>query len=116
MGLIHEQVRHKEYGAGVITEQTESTVTVQFPEPYGVKKFLYPSAFEKFLVLHNPALQREIAKTLQKMQEQREEKQKQRQIEAEKRREEEKAAEQEQRRAAAKQKSQNRKKKESPKP
>lgn len=88
MNVIHEQVQHQQYGFGNVTEQTERIITVQFCEGYGIKKFLYPSAFEKYLVLCNPALQeqiKQINEELRQIREQIESERKQREKEAEKR-------------------------------
>jgi hypothetical protein len=55
MNLLHEQVQHQKFGTGVITEQTQSLVSVQFAGQYGTKKFLYPTAFDVHLTLTSPA-------------------------------------------------------------
>ena len=51
MNLIDKKVRHNKFGIGAIVSQTMTTVTVQFCEEYGAKKFLCPAAFESFLAL-----------------------------------------------------------------
>ena len=57
MNLIHQQVTHQKYGEGAVIRQSDSTVEVQFGENVGLKCFLYPTAFESFLVLRNPITQ-----------------------------------------------------------
>lgn len=42
--IIGKQVTHKSFGNGVVTEQTEERIVVQFSS--GEKKFLYPDAFK----------------------------------------------------------------------
>jgi hypothetical protein len=51
MNLITEQVQHSRFGLGTIQSQTASTIEVRFDDTFGTKKFIYPSAFESFLVL-----------------------------------------------------------------
>lgn len=59
MQLIGQAVRHQMFGKGVVTAREEGTLTVCFAG--GEKKFLYPDAFEKHLVLKNQALQDKVA-------------------------------------------------------
>jgi len=56
MNLITEQVQHSRFGLGTILEQTASMIEVRFDDGFGTKKFVYPSAFESFLVLCRPTL------------------------------------------------------------
>ncbi len=46
-----KNVKHSKYGEGVVAELTETTVVVDFGGAVGVKKFIYPTAFEQFLSL-----------------------------------------------------------------
>ncbi len=58
MQIHGAKVQSAAFGSGVITEQSESTVTIDFN---GVeKKFLYPFGFEKHLVAEDPAIQEVI--------------------------------------------------------
>lgn len=57
MNLIHEQVRHRQFGIGSIIEQAEKIITVKFSDDYGIKLFQYPLAFDKYLILCNAELQ-----------------------------------------------------------
>ncbi len=70
MNLIKEQVRHSRFGLGTILGQTASTVEVRFEEAYGTKKFVYPTAFESFLVLCRPALKESMEQELTGIREQ----------------------------------------------
>ena len=55
MNLIHQTVQHPQFGTGEIVGQTDCTVAVQFSQDYGVRNFLYPSAFCSYLSLQNSA-------------------------------------------------------------
>lgn len=77
MNLITEQVQHSRFGLGTILSQTASMVEVRFDDAFGVKKFMYPSAFESFLVLCRPVLRESMDQELTQIREQ---------IEAERRR------------------------------
>ncbi len=57
MNVLHEQVRHRQFGIGNITEQTERLITVEFSEEYGIKLFQYPLAFEQYLMFCDAGLQ-----------------------------------------------------------
>ena len=47
MNLIGIKVKHAAFGIGVITEKTDSYITVEFAAK--TTKFVYPDAFEKFI-------------------------------------------------------------------
>ena len=102
MNLTNKKVHHRQFGDGVVTGQTISTVAVQFSEGYGEKKFFYPSAFESFLTLNSPALREQMDAELRAIRERLEDACRQREEEAEQRREEENRALAEQKRGAAK--------------
>ncbi len=57
MNLVHEQVRHHQFGIGSITDQAEKIITVKFSDEYGIKRFQYPLAFDQYLILCNAGLQ-----------------------------------------------------------
>ncbi len=61
MNLINEEITHKVFGEGDIVDQDESFITVKFND--GIKKFIYPDAFGKFITLQN----RETSKSLKKI-------------------------------------------------
>lgn len=65
MNLIDKKVEHKQFGTGVISHQSEDKITVQFDA--GEKKFIYPMAFDQFLILEDAVLGAEIATTIQSM-------------------------------------------------
>lgn len=60
MDLIGQTIRHRTFGAGVVTGQAEDTVTVLFRD--NERKFIYPDAFVGFLVLKDRETQKEIEK------------------------------------------------------
>lgn len=57
--LKNENVYHKNFGKGVITENNLSKIRIQFTGLKEPKIFLFPNAFEKFLVLEDDKLQQE---------------------------------------------------------
>lgn len=57
MTLINERVQHIIFGLGVIKEEKDSKIWVQFNHDIGTKTFLCPEAFEKFLKAVNPVAQ-----------------------------------------------------------
>jgi len=65
---MHQQVKHPKFGTGTIAAQDSSTVTVEFSEEYGSKKFLYPSAFKSFLDLCDPSINELMGHELQMLQ------------------------------------------------
>jgi hypothetical protein len=105
MNVTHEQVNHHQFGIGIITDQTMTTVTVEFCQQHGVKKFLYPSAFELFLELCNPVSQEKVNGELRQIREEIEAERRRCEEENKKIREEERLAILEQKRAAAKKRS-----------
>jgi hypothetical protein len=105
MNVTHDKVCHRQFGVGTVISQTMTTVTVQFCERYGTKKFLYPSAFESFLTLCNPASKEKMDDELRQIRECVEEEQRKRAEEDEKRREAERRALLELKRAAVKKRS-----------
>ncbi len=105
MNVIDELVRHRQFGVGKIADQTMTTVTVKFCETVGVRKFLYPAAFESFLELCSPVSQEKMNDELRQIREQIEAERRLFEEENKKCREEEKRALLEQKRAAAKKRS-----------
>ena len=75
MQLIGETIQHVQFGRGVVQACDHNIITIQFPT--GVKRFIYPDAFEGFLVPKETDTKEEINDLLveQKLQE------KQRQLE-----------------------------------
>ena len=45
--LINKKIRHGKFGVGTVVEQDERSITVQFSGR--ISKFVYPTAFEKFI-------------------------------------------------------------------
>lgn len=61
MDLINEEITHIVFGEGNIVDHDESIIMVDFNE--GIKKFVYPDAFGKFITLND----RNTAKHLKKV-------------------------------------------------
>ncbi|MEI3611876.1 malate synthase [Pseudogracilibacillus sp. SO30301A] len=61
MNLINEEITHKVFGKGNIVDHDDSIVTVDFNED--IKKFVFPDAFGKFIILND----RSTAKSLKKV-------------------------------------------------
>ncbi len=57
-------VRHKLYGVGEITEQTENKIRVRFGENVGEKSFQYPEVFFVHLRYEDPQMQRTVEEEL----------------------------------------------------
>ena len=69
MQLIGETIHHVQFGKGVVTACDHNIITIDFPT--GVKRFLYPDAFEGYLVPKESETKEEINDILveQKLQE-----------------------------------------------
>jgi len=67
MNLVKEQVRHRQYGVGVVKKQTDTTIDVKFGAEVGTKRFIYPSVFLTYLVLCNPDSQQVMTSELQEI-------------------------------------------------
>ena len=51
MNLVNEEITHKVFGEGNIVEHEDSIITIKFNG--GIKKFVYPDAFAKFITLND---------------------------------------------------------------
>ncbi|GHV40764.1 hypothetical protein FACS189490_06450 [Clostridia bacterium] len=102
MNILNNQVTHNKYGAGTVTEQNETSLTVNFGDELGEKKFLYPSAFEAFLVLTDPAAQKAVSEECRQIRDRLDAERTQRKEEYEARQEASKLVLSETKRAAAK--------------
>lgn len=58
MNLIGQKVRSKSLALGIVIEQSNRYIVVEFETK--ISKFIYPDAFEKFLVVEDIALQNKI--------------------------------------------------------
>ena len=58
MQLIGETIQHVQFGKGVVTACDHNIITIDFPT--GVKRFLYPDAFEGYLVPKETETKEEI--------------------------------------------------------
>jgi len=101
MNVMHEKVQHDKYGIGIVVGQTEAMIAVQFSRDYGIKKFLYPSAFEQFLVLCDLLVHEQMNAVLKQVRQQAESERKHKEEEAQKRQAEEKQRELDMKRASA---------------
>lgn len=64
MELTGIAVSHGKFGPGEILGEHEGKITVQFAGPYGQKDFVYPDAFERFLIAQDASLQGELQEAL----------------------------------------------------
>lgn len=60
--LINVAVTHKTIGAGKIINVKNGYITIQFDR--SEKKFLFPDAFEKLLILEDSSLMKKINETI----------------------------------------------------
>ena len=65
MDLLQKQITHKTFGSGVIIEMTNNIITVCFTKEIGKKRFLYPDAFEHFLIMDDPDMKYTVAHDLE---------------------------------------------------
>lgn len=61
MNLRNKRVTHKTFGEGIIVDQDESFITIDFDDDQ--KLFVYPDAFEEFITLKD----HDVAKSLEKI-------------------------------------------------
>ncbi|WP_102410052.1 hypothetical protein [Beduinella massiliensis] len=64
MELTGIAVSHGKFGPGEILGEHEGKITVQFASPYGQKDFVYPDAFERFLIARDASLEGELREAL----------------------------------------------------
>ncbi|MEG2018549.1 MAG: hypothetical protein RR128_08845 [Clostridium sp.] len=57
------------FGEGIITEVNSNKICIQFPGEVGIKTFLYPEAFEKYLKATNEAVMEDVLEELRVKQE-----------------------------------------------
>jgi hypothetical protein len=69
MILVNERVEHISYGIGVVTEEKDNKIWVQFKDEAETKAFLYPDAFERFLKAVNAELENNVLEQLRKKKE-----------------------------------------------
>jgi len=60
VNLTNELVTHSVFGTGKVTGQENTRITIQFAKEIGIKQFIYPDAFEKFLNISNPKLAKSV--------------------------------------------------------
>lgn len=58
MNLTGQKVKHRLWGDGVVITQAEKTIEIEFA--IGIKKLQYPEAFEKFVVIEDTNIQKDI--------------------------------------------------------
>lgn len=83
MNLVNEEITHKTFGEGSIVEQDESIVTVDFKDD--TKKFVYPDAFGKFIMLKDKDTAKSLHKAIAKAEKRQEKLDKEREEEKERR-------------------------------
>jgi hypothetical protein len=70
MIIVNESVEHVIFGSGVITEVNDNKIWVKFQDAIGIKVFLYPDEFEKFLKALNPSVEDNVLEEWHRKQEQ----------------------------------------------
>lgn len=70
MNLIGMKVMHTLFGAGVVTEQIDDHITVEFATK--VAKFVYPEAFDKFIKAEDTEIQALILENVKRIEAERE--------------------------------------------
>jgi len=70
LNVVHEHVKHRQFGIGAVVKQTDTIVEVKFSKEVGNKKFIYPAAFERFLELCDPSSQTKLNDELMELHEQ----------------------------------------------
>jgi len=68
MDIVNERIQHSVFGEGMVISNGNGRLSIQFSEPYGIKQFLYPDAFEKYLKLYNSDLELSVLEDLHKKQ------------------------------------------------
>ena len=63
MNLMGQKIKHKAFGVGTVTAQDESHITIEFPAK--TSTFVYPAAFENFLIAEDPSHQQAILDEIQ---------------------------------------------------
>lgn len=81
MNLVNEEVTHKVFGDGQIIEHKGSIITVDFNED--VKKFVYPDALGKFIILNDKQTAKSMKKIISKKEAKERELEKEQEIERE---------------------------------
>ena len=86
--LLNKYVNHKKFGRGVVIEEQEGKIIVEFDMPFDKKLFQFPEAFENFLKIEDESLNIEIQRLLQNRKQQIEEEKERKRLEREKEEEE----------------------------
>jgi hypothetical protein len=64
MKIINKKVKHIVFGDGKVIGQETERITVQFSEQYGVKQFIYPDVFGKYLKLYDVNVETSVVNEL----------------------------------------------------
>jgi len=68
MDILNGRIQHIVFGEGTVISHENGRLSVQFSERYGIKQFLYPDAFEKYLRLNNSDLELSVLEDLHESQ------------------------------------------------
>lgn len=63
--LSNEQVKHNKFGQGIIRQASEGILKIKFEAFEAEKIFIYPGAFENFLVFEKESLQQKTMALIQ---------------------------------------------------
>lgn len=80
MFLEQQKVVHSKYGKGTVIKHEDSIVTVKFSEKYGIRRFDYPNAFERFLTVSDDELNKAVLVELSQKQTELEEEKRQKEL------------------------------------
>ena len=64
MELLHAIVHHSVFGRGEVIEIHDDVICASFPNPYGTKKFMFPTAFSQHLTLEDDSLSAEMVEVV----------------------------------------------------
>ena len=65
MNLVNAEVQHSKLGKGIVIEQTNDRITIQFSTKVSI--FVYPESFETYLSVSSPKVQEEIMQEVKKI-------------------------------------------------
>lgn len=64
MKIINKEIKHVQFGKGRVISQEAQRISIEFSEPYGIRQFIYPDAFEKYLKFNDAKLEMAVMEEL----------------------------------------------------